>query len=527
MNALDFLNSSPHYFIFKKETNKTNFGGVLFLIYLIIMFFISFIYILDFAWNDKYEVTSIVTSADIQFYEDETGHMAQKGDPFLNIYEDISFQLALYPINEFDEDTLKNMDNNLLLKHNDLYYKSRHIDEYTPEHFFFDFKINLLESNDIDFYYKCDDYNCSNFPFDFDSYVGMFIINTKDFVIDHNAPNPIKTSYCAWYGAAWQCHSTDFSDMYSNATLEINLDLFPLIYEEKKGISRIFDKILKRENRHSISVIGDTIKDYNDLNIWEIEYEEEEKEYNYEEEYNPEVGEDYYKNATIKNKYYHLAKVHINFPTNYQLYQRKKIEFLDVLAKIGALFSTFNTVFAFIFKFYSKNIDNYKIVEKILQNNASKENQFIINNKRNNIQMELINLNLEKENIISPLLDIKKEKEEEKNEEEYNNININKTDSKNHLDEEKNVVNPDKKILPKFSFFDFYINNLYFKKCKRRKRQDILNICNNIVSKYISIDHILDNLLKFENLLKDYKWNNPSLNNLDNIDLITDLKKYL
>ena len=55
----------------------------------------------------------------------------------------------------------------------------------------------------------------------------------------------------------------------------------------------------------------------------------------------------------------------------------------------------------------------------------------------------------------------------------------------------------------------------------------LLNICNNIVSKYISIDHILDNLLKFENLLKDYKWNNPSLNNLDNIDLITDLKKYL
>ena len=58
MNSLDFLNSQHQYYIFGKETNKTNFGGVLFLIYLIIMIFISLIYILDYALNEKYEIAS-------------------------------------------------------------------------------------------------------------------------------------------------------------------------------------------------------------------------------------------------------------------------------------------------------------------------------------------------------------------------------------------------------------------------------------------------------------------------------------
>ena len=59
MKAIDFLNSSPHYFIFQKESNKTNFGGILFLIFLILMFFISLIYILDYALNEKYEIQKI------------------------------------------------------------------------------------------------------------------------------------------------------------------------------------------------------------------------------------------------------------------------------------------------------------------------------------------------------------------------------------------------------------------------------------------------------------------------------------
>ena len=61
-------------------------------------------------------------------------------------------------------------------------------------------------------------------------------------------------------------------------------------------------------------------------------------------------------------------------------YRRRKIGWLDVLAKIGALFSTFNAIFAKFFEFYSNSFDNYKIVEKI------------INNKKNQIRMIRIKL---------------------------------------------------------------------------------------------------------------------------------------
>ena len=56
MRALDFLSDSPKNYIFQKKAHKTNFGGILFLLYCIIMTIISLSYILDFALNDKYEV---------------------------------------------------------------------------------------------------------------------------------------------------------------------------------------------------------------------------------------------------------------------------------------------------------------------------------------------------------------------------------------------------------------------------------------------------------------------------------------
>ena len=56
------------------------------------------------------------------------------------------------------------------------------------------------------------------------------------------------------------------------------------------------------------------------------------------------------------------------------------------------------------------------------------------------------------------------------------------------------------------------------KKCKNN-RQEIISKCNKLISQYYSIDNILYNQIKFENLLIDYKWNNPDLNKLDNNEL--------
>jgi hypothetical protein len=74
-------------------------------------------------------------------------------------------------------------------------------------------------------------------------------------------------------------------------------------------------------------------------------------------------------------------------------YKRKEISFTDILAKIGALFSTFNFFFSFINKFYSLNFDNYKIIQNIFGNDHSnityiplnkeikmKPNQYVLSN---------------------------------------------------------------------------------------------------------------------------------------------------
>ena len=47
------------------------------------------------------------------------------------------------------------------------------------------------------------------------------------------------------------------------------------------------------------------------------------------------------------------------------------------------------------------------------------------------------------------------------------------------------------------------------------------------INKSNSIDKILYNQIKFENLLIDYKWNNPDLNNNDNNELIIQLKNLI
>jgi hypothetical protein len=80
------------------------------------------------------------------------------------------------------------------------------------------------------------------------------------------------------------------------------------------------------------------------------------------------------------------------------------------------------------------------------------------------------------------------------------------------------------KIPPKLRFYDFFFNNIYFKKCCSSNKQDLLSTCNEIVSKYNSVDYILYNLIKLENLLKDYKWNNPKLNDIQNNEFMNNFK---
>ena len=56
LKKFDFLNSLPQLYFLEKKTNKTLFGGILFIIYFLLMLTISIFYILDYCLNDKYDI---------------------------------------------------------------------------------------------------------------------------------------------------------------------------------------------------------------------------------------------------------------------------------------------------------------------------------------------------------------------------------------------------------------------------------------------------------------------------------------
>ena len=117
-----------------------------------------------------------------------------------------------------------------------------------------------------------------------------------------------------------------------------------------------------------------------------------------------------------------------------------------------------------------------------------------------------------------PLLD-----DDVSDENKYSINNQHDNDDNIISENENNNESPPPIALKKLSIFDFYFNNIYPKCCKKIKNQEILNLTNEIVLQYLSLDYILYNQIKLENLFRDYRWNNPTLSNIQNNDLIRKL----
>ena len=76
--------------------------------------------------------------------------------------------------------------------------------------------------------------------------------------------------------------------------------------------------------------------------------------------------------------------------------------------------------------------------------------------------------------------------------------------------------------------FDFLFSGIYNGKCCCKLNiKKLIEKSNEIISKYYSIENIIYNQIKFENMLKDYRWNNQELNNFDNNDLIIQFKNLI
>jgi len=476
MKKIDFLSEFPRVYIFQEEENKTNFGGVLFLIYGLIMLFISLSYILDFYLNDKFvvEYVSIINQTD------DSGIRALDANPYYNpimefklsvvgIYSD-NFKIILN--NNFDE--VKN----LTLDYGHYGYEL----SYSINSSVTGFRAYLS-------YFCGNDSSCIiNKEKDSINEKTTFLFNFQTSfprIAHQNSLKPILDDY----GDKIDYGFGLFVD-FKNYVLRI-LNWKVIKYIEKKGISRIFDKLFDRKTEY--------ITGYYDSQKLERA-----------DSWTTEINGSYYKI---------LMGIYIENPHEvYDEYKRKRITELDVLSTISALFSPIRLVFLFIYRFYSKNFNNYKIIENIL-NQKYKKNKLI----------ELKEFSEKKDSPIKDLNDNEKQEILIKSElieksEESEDINGIKKEQK----ESESMPDKNDRILPKYSFGQFFLNNLYCKNCKicnkYKEQQEIINLCNTINMNYLSIDSLLYNQMMLENLFKDYKWNNSLLNNIKNNDLILKLK---
>ena len=83
-----------------------------------------------------------------------------------------------------------------------------------------------------------------------------------------------------------------------------------------------------------------------------------------------------------------------------------------------------------------------------------------------------------------------------------------------------------KRILPRRCCCDFIDNYFCGGICCCLERQKLIYNCKGIVLNYFSVENIIYSQIMLENLLKDYKWNNKSLNDIQNNKMIIKLKNY-
>ena len=460
MNALDFLSGPPQISIFEKSSNKTNLGGVLTLIYLIIILTISIAYIYNYEVNPKYIVSY---SYEHKYVENDRERIINKFDPIL------TFNFGL-PGNE-DEFLMLDDNDKILSFHKD--YNC------------------LLSDFDFELYYICKDNDEECNP---DDKGRELYLNYSGYKLDHqNEESPIKRNYVSDF----------YIFLFDSFSLHF-LRWKTIIYKQDKGISGIFDKLLAKNN----DIYGGEFID-------PISFSYKEDNVVQEKDYEDVDG------TTIKKRLRLLGKLRFEkeFPNEYfDYYSRKKIGISDPIANICSLANTLYSIFNFVFGiFYSNSFDNYKIIEKIISKKYNKSNTEKKMNKKEFI--DIIN-------------DDENEKDDEKIElRDFNNI---EQKEDNLLDKNYNIIdekekeitdieNEDERILPKLHFYHYFFNILFCKNKCMSNNQEIISACNEIISKYYSIDNILYNQLLLENLFKDYKWNDPKLNNIENNKLVNDI----
>ena len=450
MKTIDFLSESPKSFIFNQGSNKTLFGGVLSLIFLLIVLVISILYLVDYLINDKYTV-------EYAFYQEIlTDEKRTERENSKKYNPELGFILNF----RHENGSILGNDSILLLD-----FDQQHLPLF-PQYF-------KKKASDLKFIilYKCPDENCE---FNFSSITCELMYT--GYKLDHQGEKPIYFGIESFY-----YFTTSF---YFRAPFIRNYYWKTIKYNESLGFMDLFYNIFGIDSDNEY--IGGNI-DKSDTFPLEALY-----------------GDHALKPAPINGTLYRMlgiGQMSMNF-NSYDQYKRTKISIFDVIANICSLSMTIMGGFGYFFSnYYSNSYDNYEIIEKILSKkksgNISKDfdEENIINKDSSNSEAILRNSNTDEIDIEVP-----EKKEEEK----------------------LIIKEEDKRTLPKVKFIDFILNNLPFDKCcGKSKSQALISSCNELISEYYTVEYIIYNQMMLENLLKDYKWNDPSLNNVETNKLIS------
>jgi hypothetical protein len=457
MHPLDFISQSPHLFIFNREANKTNFGGLLFIIYIVICLGIFLYYLLNYIENNKYEI-QYTLNYNQTLYEDR--HAILQNDS-LNptMYIDILLHNGR---GKYFNETFIIADLNDLRnwKYSDYYYIKE--------------KANNIH---IGIFYFCHDINCTLKEEDLEDYHFLTLFY-RSFLLSHqNDSIPIYQDE-----DIIQSYDLEFS---MNLKMKQKLNWQVIKYKDKGGL---FSK--------GKEYIGGSLKSGHIL-----------------------VEEPYQLKLPIDSYYYarvlFLYEIEIGLNVDYyDEYIRTKVSLLTVFSNSFSLWMSLYSGLTVIFDFvYAKNFNNYKIMQKILSKidkGKPMEEIKIELNPDFNKSDKLIDNKIFEKNIIKDDYNTKDKLIENANENQY-------------------YPSVDDSLeLPRLHFFDYIFNNFYCSKkcCCDNKKQMLITKSNNIVYKYFSVENLLYNQILFENMLKDYRWNNPRLKNIKNNDLIYQLECY-
>ena len=476
MHKFDLISGAPKTFIFERSSNKTNLGGFFTIIFLVIIIMIMNGYLYEYFANPKYRYSY---AYDDKYYPDD------KLDEILSnttIYPELTFHF------ELDHENI-----------------SKNIKIFTPEG-----EDILLGENhtytkrvsNLSFaiYYKCQNKtNCSLRKSDEASirnYNNIHLYTLRfvflGYYCDHQNPtNPIK-------------REEDYEEFPFTVTDNIDYYLFNW-------------KIFKYEELSSISgMFREKVEHYGGEILKPLKY------FYPSESFPPIAINETDENNVTTEIYYQMVSIMQYYRDNFgyfDIYTRSRISIFDAIANICSLIISLYGVITFIFcSFYSNSFDNYKIIERILSNKSNLHN----NNENKIEEIELSNdiNNNNQKNKKDLLLDVKENNNE--NNQDKDDINIKRD---NYIKEENNIQQKDKIILPKFHFYNFFYNNIYTKKYCKSSSQEVISSCNEIITKYYSIDSVVYNQLRLENLFKDYKWNNPKLNSIRNNEIVSRIEK--